>query len=327
MSQDQVYAGIDIGGTAIKYGLFDGSGKIIHKEQRPTMAEKGPMPLMHLITNIAERLLYFAAEEDLQVKYLGVGSPGAIDQRNGRVIGPSPNIPGWQGMEIGQTLKDRLNLPVLVDNDVNAMALAELKFGAAVGARSAICVTVGTGVGGAVIIDGKVWHGANWTGGEIGHMTINFDGPLCSCGNHGCIEAYCSSQAIIDRTKRKVKNGLTPILEDILEGSLDNLTVKKLFAALRKGDQVAAEVIRETARYLGIGLAGVANLLNPEIVVIGGGITEGGGGFVEAVAEEVRKHAFSSATEKLVVTRAALGNDAGFMGAGLLGDATMFTKG
>ncbi len=327
MSQEKVYAGIDIGGTAIKYGLFDATGKILHKEQRPTLAEKGPMPLMHLITNIAERLLYYAAEEDFQVKYLGVGSPGAIDNKTGKVIGPSPNIEGWQGMEIGETLRDRLNLPVMVDNDVNAMSLAELRFGAASGSKSAVCVTVGTGVGGAVIIDGKVWHGANYTAGEVGHMTINFDGPKCTCGNYGCIEAYCSSQAIIERTKRKVKNGLPPILQEVLEGNLENLTVKKLFTALRKGDEASREVVMETARYLGIGLAGVANLLNPEVMVIGGGITEGGGGFVEAVGEEIKKHAFSSAYEKLTVTKAVLGNDAGFMGAGLLGDVETFTKG
>jgi glucokinase len=327
MSEDQVYAGIDIGGTSIKYGLVDTTGKILHKEQRPTLAEKGPMPLMHLITNIAERLLYYAAEEDFSVKYLGVGSPGAIDNRTGRVIGPSPNIEGWQGMEIGETLKDRLNLPVIVDNDVNAMSLAELRFGAASGARSAVCVTVGTGVGGAVIINGRVWHGANFTAGELGHMTINFDGPKCTCGNYGCIEAYCSSQAIIDRTKHKVKGGLTPILEEVLERNVENLTVKKLFAALKKGDAVAQEVILETAKYLGIGLAGVANLLNPEIIVIGGGITEGGGGFIEAVADEIKKHAFSSAYEKLSIAKAVLGNDAGFIGAGLLGDVEAFTKG
>ncbi|UCD63281.1 MAG: ROK family protein [Candidatus Zixiibacteriota bacterium] len=320
MSDVQIYAGIDIGGTNIKFGLFDAEGKILYREQRPTMAEKGPTPLLHLITNIAERLMYHAAEENYSVRWIGVGSPGAVDHRTGRVIGPCPNIEGWQGTEIAAAMRERLNMPVFVDNDVNSMALAETRFGAAMGARSVVCVTVGTGVGGGVIIDGKVVHGANSSAGELGHMTIEVDGPLCACGNHGCIESFCSSQAIINRTRTKLKNGMSDIFRTVLDGSLDNLTIKKIFAAARKGDQTANEVVIETGRYLGVGLSGIVNLLNPEVVVIGGGITDGGAGFVGAVNEEIKRRAFTSATENLTVTKAALGNDAGFMGAGLLGE-------
>jgi glucokinase len=320
MSDTTIYAGIDIGGTNIKYGLFDSSGKILYKEQRPTLAEKGATPLMHLVSNIGELLLYHAAEEEYQVRWLGVGTPGAVDWRTGKVIGPCPNILGWQGMEIGKILKERLNLPVWVDNDVNTVALAETRFGAAVGAGSVICVTVGTGVGGAVIIDGKLWRGANCSAGELGHMTINFDAPIVHAGIPGSIEGYCSSQAILERVKTRLKKGLSPIFEEILEGDLDNLAIKKVFAAARKGDEIARDALKETARYLGIGLAGVVNLLNPEVVLIGGGIAEGGAGFLEMVSAEVKKYAFESAVEKLSIVKAALGNDAGFIGAGLLGE-------
>ncbi len=320
MSDQIVYAGIDIGGTNIKFGLFDAEGKILFKEQRPTMAEKGPTPLMHLITNIAERLLYFAAEENYPVKWVGVGSPGAVDHKLGKVIGPCPNIKGWRGMEIGAIMNDRLNMPVYVDNEVNAMALAEARFGAAIGARSVVCCTVGTGVGGAVILDGRVVHGFSSSAGELGHMTIDVNGPKCACGNNGCIEALCASQAIIGKVKRLLKKGLTPIFNEVLEGSLDSLNVKKVFSAARRGDEIALEVVNESATYLGVGLAGIVNLLNPEVVVIGGGITDGGAGFVETVAQEIKRRAFDSAVDKLVVAKAALGNDAGFMGAGLLGE-------
>lgn len=320
MTDQTVYAGIDIGGTNVKFGLFDNTGKVLFKEQRPTMAEKGPTPLLHMITNIAERLLYFAAEEGYPVKWVGVGSPGAIDYKTGQVIGPCPNIEGWQGTEIGASMRERLNMPIYVDNEVNAMALAEVRFGAAIGARSVVCVTVGTGVGGGVIIDGKVVHGASSSAGELGHMTIDVNGPRCACGNYGCIESFCSSRAIMARTKSHLNNGLTDIFNEVLEGSLENLTIKKLFAAARRGDSIAAEVVTETARYLGAGLAGVVNLLNPEVVVIGGGIADGGAGFVEAVTQEIKRRAFSSAVSKLIVAKAALGNDAGFMGAGLLGE-------
>lgn len=319
MSEEQVYAGIDIGGTNIKYGLLDAGGKVLYREQRPTMAEKGPMPLMHLVTNIAERLLYYAAEENYGVEYLGVGSPGAVDHKAGKVIGPCPNIEGWMGMEIGQVLSERLNLPVLVDNDVNAMALAEARFGAAIGARSVVCLTVGTGIGGAVIIDGNVWHGANSTAGELGHMTIDYDGPKCACGSYGCLEVFCASQGIIDRTRARLRKQMTPIFTEILEGEIENLTIKKLFAAVKKGDETAIAIVEETGRYLGAGLAGIVNFLNPDVVVIGGGITDGGGNFLESTLAEIKRRAFSSAVEKLTVSKAALGNDAGFIGAGLLG--------
>jgi glucokinase len=320
MSSQTVYAGIDIGGTNIKYGLIDMKGKVLFREQRPTMAEKGADPLMHLVANLSEGLLYHAAEEELEVRWLGVGTPGAVDSKSGKVIGVSPNIAGWQGMEIGQILKDRLNLPILVDNDVNAMALAEARFGAAQGYKSVVCVAVGTGVGGGIIIDGRLWRGANHSAGEIGHISINPNGPSCRCGSKGCLEVYCNSQAIIGRTTAKLSNGLTPVFKEVLDNSLENLSIKKLFAAARKNDEIASHVIAETAEYLSIGIANVVNILNPEIVVIGGGVADGGSGFVEAVAAEVRKRALVTVGASLRITKATLGNDAGFIGAGILGE-------
>jgi glucokinase len=318
MAYRRVYAGIDIGGTNIKFGLVDENGKVLHKEQRPTMAEKGAVPLMHLVTNISERLLLQAAEEDLHPKGLGVGTPGAVDVRTGKVIGLCPNIAGWQGMEVGQNLRDRLNTPVVVDNDVNAMAMAEYKFGSAMGHKSVVCVTVGTGVGGAVIIDGKLWRGANYTAGELGHMTIKYDSPVTNTSMPGSIESFCSSSALLNRVRNAMKKQITTAFQEVLEGGIENLSVKKVFAALKKGDEVAHEAVQETARCLGIGLAGIVNLINPEIVVIGGGIVDGGGGFIEAVSAEIKRTALGSAVEKLHVVKATLGNDAGFIGAGLL---------
>ncbi|MBD3401656.1 ROK family protein [candidate division GN15 bacterium] len=320
MAHDSVYAGIDIGATNIKYGLVDGEGKVLFREQRPTVAEKGADALMHLVTNIAERLLLFAAEDEFDVRWLGVGTPGAVDIRTGTVIGPSPNIAGWQGMEIGSILADRINMPVWVDNDVNVMALAESRFGAAVGFESVVCAAIGTGVGGGIMLNGKVWRGASFAAGELGHMSINFDGPGCHEEMRGCIESYCCSQAILSRARARLEHGLTPVFEEVLQGSLDNLNIKKLFSAARKGDETAAEIIAETADYLAIGLAGIVNLLNPQIVIIGGGIADGGAGFVEAVSAGIRKRAFESATRDLRVSKATLGNDAGFIGAAILGE-------
>ncbi len=316
----RAFAGIDIGGTSVKFGLFSPDGTIIYKDQKPTLAEKGAVPLMHLVSNIAEQLMYHAAEDELEVRWLGVGTPGAVDFKTGQVIGAAPNINGWQGTEIGSTLKERLNMPVWVDNDVNTVALAELRYGAASGAQSAVCLTIGTGIGGAVIIDGQLQRGHSYSGGEIGHMTINFEGPDCKCGRKGCLEAYCSSQAIINRTQKRLEQNSSTVFDEVTGGQIDKLTIKQLFTAAKKGDKIASEVLAETAQYLGIGLANLVNLLNPEIIIIGGGIADGGPEFLSKLSAAVKEQAFDSAVKELKIMKAALGNDAGFIGAGLLGE-------
>lgn len=320
MSNLTYYAGIDIGGTNIKYGIADSDGKICFREQKPAMVEKGVKPLLHLITNIAENLLFHAAEDDLEINWLGVGSPGTINNYEGVVRGRCPNIPDWVDTELGPHLKEHLNLPVYVDNDANAMALAELRYGAARRFDSSICITVGTGIGGGIIINKELVRGNNFSAGEIGHIVIEIDGRKCRCGNRGCLETYCSSEAMIDSVRGKIKNGMTDILKDVLKGNIENLNIKKLFAAARKEDPTALEVVSEAAAYMGAGLSGVVNLLNPEALIFGGGIVDGGAGFVEMVSAEIRKRAYPTATEKLKIIKAELGNDAGFIGAGLLGE-------
>jgi len=320
MSETKYYAGIDIGGTNVKYGLVDSGGEIHYREQKPALVEKGAKPLLHLITNIAENLLYHAAEEDMTINWLGIGSPGTVDNLNGVIRGTCPNIPEWVGTEIGPYLKNHLNLPVYVDNDANAMALAELKFGAARRFNSSICLTVGTGIGGAVIINKELWRGGNFSAGEIGHIIVNSNGEKCRCGNIGCLEAYCSSAAMLNRTRKKVKNHMSDTLSEVLSGDIDNLNIKKLFTAAKKGDDIALEVVEETAELLGAGLSGVVNLINPDAMIFGGGIIDGGAGFIEAVSAEIRRRAFPTATENLKILKAELGNDAGFVGAGLLGE-------
>jgi glucokinase len=320
MSEQEYYAGIDIGGTNIKFGLVDSNGKILFRDQRAAQVEKGAKPLLHLITNIAENLLFRAAEDELKINWLGVSSPGSVNNITGTVNGRCPNIPNWVGTELGTHLKDYLNLQVYVDNDANAMALAESRFGAARRFTSALCVTVGTGIGGGIIINNNLWRGASYSGGEIGHIILNNNGIKCRCGNRGCLEAYCSSQVMLDNLKSKSKNGMSEILSQVLNGKMSNLNIKKLFTAAKKGDESALEVIDEAARTLGAGLSGAINLLNPEALILGGGIVEGGAGFIETVGEEIRNRAFPSAVENLRILKAELGNDAGFIGAAILGE-------
>jgi len=320
MSQARIYAGIDIGATNIKFGLVDREGNVLLKEQRPTLADKGRDPLLHLVANIGERLILNAAEEDYEVSWLGIGTPGTVDFKTGQVVGMSPNISGWKGTAIGEFMKERLNMPVWVDNDVNAVALAEHRFGAGIGYDSLVCVTVGTGVGGGLILGGKLWRGGNNAAGEIGHIPIDPNGPVCRCGQRGCLEAFCSSSAMIERCRSKLDHDLTPTFTTVLNGDLEQLSIKKLFAAARKKDETALTVINETAEYLAFGLAGVVNLLNPDLVIIGGGVADGGAGFVESVTQNLRRRICDSAADNLRVVKATLGNNAGFIGAGILGE-------
>lgn len=319
MSEREALAGIDIGGTTIKFGLVDRRGKVLYKDQKPTVTGRGAEPLLHLVSNIAESLLFHAAEEEFRVPWLGVGTPGAVESKTGKIIGPSPNISGWEGTELGGTLKKRINMPVYVDNDVNVMALAEARFGAAMNYRTAVCVALGTGVGGGIVVEGRVLHGASGGAGEIGHLVIDPNGPPCRCGNRGCVEAFCSSAAIIARATTLLGKELTPVFQEVLEGKIENLSIRKLFAAYKAEDPIAKRAVLETAEYLGMGLANVVTLLNPEVIVLGGGIAEGGG-MIEELTAVIRKRALRPAGEVVRVTKATLGNDAGFIGASLLGD-------
>ena len=226
----------------------------------------------------------------------------------------------WSPTSVSEFLRERLNVPVWVDNDVNAVALAEYRFGAGVGYNSMVCVAVGTGVGGGIIINGRLWRGCTGAAGEIGHMPIDPEGPVCRCGNKGCVEAFCSSSAMIELCQGKLNHSMTPVFEELLKGDPGDLNIRKIFAAAKKRDNIALEVIEETARYLAIGMAGVVNLLDPEVVIIGGGVADGGAGYVEAVSQELRRRVCDSAKDKLRIVKATLGNSAGFIGAGILGE-------
>jgi len=320
MSQLTYYAGIDIGASNIKYGLVDSAGKIIYHNSKASLVEKGAKPLLHMITNIAENLLLRAAEDDLAINWLGIGTPGVVDTKTGTVIGVSPNIPDWVGTELGKHLKEHLNLPVYVDNDANAMALGELRFGAGRRFNNILCVTVGTGIGGAVIIDKELWRGSNFSAGELGHIVIDYNGLKCDCGNTGCLEKYCTAPAMIKKMSEKLENGMTGTMNEILSGKIENLNIKKLFTGAKNGDELALSIIEQSARILGAGLSGIVNLLNPEAIIFGGGVIDGGAGYIEIVGAEIRGRSFRSATENLRIVKAELGNNAGFIGAALLGE-------
>lgn len=315
----KVYAGIDIGATNIKYGLVDGAGDIKLRRQVPTPQNAMPDNIFGKVRHCGEQLLLEADELGMTVDQIGVGSPGCINIETGVVEGTCPNIPGWVGFHLRDRLKESLNLPVAVDNDANCAAIAEYRFGAGKGFHDLLCLTIGTGIGGGLILDGHIYHGATFSAGEVGHMRV-YEGD--GSGTVQYLESLVSSRAILNRLKERLGQSMTPTFEALIGKSPDGLTIRKAFTAMKRGDHLAIEVIGSAARTLGIALAGLVNVLNPERVILGGGIAEGESRFVDIVRDTVLAEALPSATEGLAVISAQLGNAAGFIGAAILGETT-----
>jgi len=314
----QYFIGVDLGGTNIKFGIVSENGKVLHKGMISAQTNLGREAILDNINRAVERSLAFARKKRIKIKGIGVGSPGTVNLKTGKIEGSCPNIPQMVNVNLKRWLSKHFEFPIYVDNDANLMALAEFKFGAAKGYKDALCLTLGTGIGGGIILDGKLFHGSNFAGAEFGHMTIIYNGRKCNCGGTGCLEMYASAPAIVKDTKRLLGKDRKSIIHKLTKGDLDRLTTKVIFQAERKGDILASYVINQACAYLGAGIASAVNLLNPQVVVIGGGVSKGCQSFIRRIEEEVKKRAFPSATKNLKVVKAKLGNDAGFIGAAIL---------
>lgn len=317
MNGERLYAGIDIGATNIKFGLVDSTGTVAFRAQAPTPRNGPAEKLFDAIVICGERLLIEADERNARVDYIGVGSPGSVNMKTGIIQGSCPNIPYWVGFHLRDRLAERLNLHVIVDNDANCAALAEHRFGAGQGYTNIICLTIGTGIGGGIIINGRVYRGADYSAGEIGHMLLpEHDGNE---EGQAYLETRVSAKTILSGLKERLASGLTPAFQSLVGNDLGQLTIRKVFLAVKKGDAVALEVLGDKARMLGRSLASLANVLNPELVILGGGVAEGGSVFVDIVRETVLSHALPVVAESLEVVPAMLGNAAGLIGAAFLG--------
>jgi glucokinase len=313
--------GVDIGGTNIKYGIVSTSGKVLKSGIVSSGKSEGRKGILKNLREAIHSLILFAKERKIKINHIGVGVPGTVDLYKGKVIGTPPNLPQLKDYPLKKYLQRHFDYPVFLDNDANLMALAEYKFGSAKGYKNCLCLTLGTGIGSGIILDGKLFRGSSFAGAEFGHTVICFHGIRCNCGNYGCVEMYASEPAMIKRTKELMKNNRSPVLYKLTQGKLNRLKAKELFLAEKFKDKVAKKVIGDTAYYLGAALSSTVNLLNPEIVIIGGGVAIfSGKDFLERIETEVRKRAFPSATKNLKMVKAKLGNDAGFIGASILGE-------
>ncbi len=309
----KVYAGIDLGGSYIKAGLLTADGKRISSFKILSEANSGPKTVKKNLLLAAEKLVFLAEKNKMKMCGIGIGSPGTIRYPDGIVTGSSPNIPGWVGTNIGR-LFGSLGLKVKVDNDANCMALGEYLFGAGRGTKSGFYLTIGTGIGGALIQDERLSRGASYAAGEFGHTILRYDGIKCKCGRRGCVEAYTAVPALI----RSTKNILKKYGKSSLKKNVNNLTSMIIFEAFKKGDKAATEAVRLNVEMLGSAIGSVVNLLNPEIVVIGGGIAQAGPKYINLLKKEIYEFAFDSAARNLKIKSAQLGNDAGWIGAACL---------
>jgi len=310
-----VAIGLDLGGTNIKGGVVDENGKVLVQGEVPTLAHEGPDKIVGRMAKLAEEMKAKAPSPPVG---MGVGSPGPLDPTTGMLYF-TPNMPGWDNYHLGGKLKEKLGLNVVVDNDANVAALAEFRWGAGKSTKTMILLTLGTGIGGGVIFDGKLVNGPRVTAGEVGHITINDKGPKCGCGNHGCMEAYVGTEGILSRAKALLDlPGTVSILREMSGREYEKLTPALISEAGLKGDGVAISILKETGRLLGVGTASLVNLFAPEVVILGGGVARAGEFIFTPMREEIRRRAMRPASEWVRVVPAAMGNDAGIVGAAAL---------
>ncbi len=299
--------GIDIGGTKIKLGIVTPGGGVVEDSKIDTVASDGPAEAAGRIEGWYRKL-----GPDCQgIRAVGVGCAGLVDGKKG-VLRYSPNLPGWTGADLGSIFRERFGLPVTVANDANCAAWAEYRSGSGAGSGCFVCLTLGTGVGGGIVIDGRLYTGSGGFAGEIGHQVIMADGPECSCGNRGCLESLVGTGAIMERYARAEGRSGRPAPLD------PSLGVKEISRAAGSGDRSAAEVLMETGRILGIGLANIANILNPELIAVGGGVSGAGEIILGPARETMNGHIMGDGISSVRVVAAELGNKASFLGAALL---------
>ena len=306
--------GIDLGGTKIVSAVVDGRGAVVARDRTATPAAEGPEAVIAAVVESSRCALTQAKISASNVLAIGVGAPGLVNAGLG-VVHTSPNLPGWRDVPLREPIEKALNIKAFLINDANAAAVGELYFGAGRGCRHFVYITVSTGIGGGIIIDGKLYNGASGLAGELGHMVIADDGPLCRCGNRGCWEMLASGTALAREARRRIGAGASTSILDHTAGAVDKIDAQAVHAAALAGDALASELIHRNAYYLGVGLANIVNVFNPERIVIGGGLSNLGDMLLKPAIEEAERRAFKQPFQAVRFVTAELGADSGVIGA------------
>jgi glucokinase len=313
--------GVDLGGTKLLTALVTDRGTVLARERVAT-PQDGPPSVVAAIAETVSAVLRATGATPDQCRGIAVGAPGPLDPRTGVVYEP-PNLPGWRNVPLADMLRSRLGMPAHVENDANAAALGEWWMGAGRGVRDLVYMVVGTGIGGGIISGDTLWQGVSGTAGEIGHTTIDVNGPRCGCGRPGHLEAMASGPAIARMAREAMAAGRTSVLRSLAGGDPARVTAATVAQAAAQGDAVAAEVFERAGFYIGVGVANLLNLLNPARVIIGGGVSRAGELLFAPVRRTVRALAFERPAADAEVVPAQLGDDVGAIGAA----AVVFVRG
>jgi len=306
---------VDLGGTNIKAGLVDEAGVLHDYLITATGLDLSEEAVADRLSHIISDLKSKADAQGYTVSGIGVGVPGGVYEDRA-TISQAPNFPSWRDVPMKQFLEERIELPVLLDNDANLAAYGESWMGAGRDVDSMILLTLGTGIGGGVILDGKIWRGAWGMAGEIGHVTVERDGPLCGCGNNGCLEALAGKNAIIEEAYRMVTDGKSPTLETLVQGNADRIVPETIFQAACKGCVASRLLFEKMGENIGIVCASLLNVLGVEKFILGGGMSGAYEFIYGSVVQEIRRRAYRIPADRVRVEKALLGNKAGVLGAG-----------
>lgn len=297
--------GVDLGGTAIKYGVCESDGTILKEFINDTQRDAPVSSILEKISQSIKDALQYAKEEKVNISAIGLGTPGLVNIKTGYLMGNAPNFKYWRNVAVKEHLERELPIPVFVDNDANAMAYGEFLFGAGKGFDDLICITLGTGIGGGIVINGEMFRGNKYAGAELGHMSIHYDGRKCRCGGIGCWELYASATAMIENYLAK-------------NPKVKSISPREIFKQYKEGNEVAVQVVRDEVELTGAGLASLVNIFNPQRIIVGGGLSEAGQWFIDQIAEAVERRAVKESFKAVEIVAAQLGNKAGWLGAAAL---------
>ena len=305
---------IDLGGTKIITAIVSNNGQLMAQERCPTLADEGPQSVINRLLAAVDYILNLKHMEPSHLASISIAAAGGIDLERGLVTS-SPHLPGWHNVPLRDIVRDRYKVKTFLLNDASAAALGELRFGAGRGINNLILLTVGTGIGGGIIIDGKLYNGPSGSAGEIGHMTIDVNGPPCTCGNIGCLETLVSGTAITREARKRIAQGEGSSLVEMVAGKLEAITAEEIGAAARSGDSLALDIINEAATYLGVGMVNLVNIFNPEMIVVGGGMAKLGELLLDPARRVMKERAFQISAQAVRIVPAELGDEAGICGA------------
>lgn len=307
---------IDLGGTNIKAALVNAEGRLEYHSSHATMADQGPALLIERITSI---ILDIVTKNKLnlnKMELIAIAAAGILDINNG-IVTASPSLPNWRNIHLREILSQKLGVRIHLINDASAAALGEHRLGAGKGLKNLVYLTVSTGIGGGIIIDNELYNGRDGCAGELGHMVVEAEGPECNCGSFGCLEIMASGTALARETAKQIKNGKKSHVMEMVESNTENITAEKVALAARRGDLLASDMVNRVAFYLGIGMSNIINIFNPEIIIIGGGMSKMGEMLLRPARKVVRERALKFPARNTRIVRAQLGDNAGTIGAAL----------